>query len=101
MSAKTRRIMSRKRNSARCYNATYHGLHKWYVAMFEKLGWMVLAKCKGGMELKIAAYKESIQHLKRELECKLDAVSEHDRKLDLKIMHENVCVLADHAAKDL
>ena len=50
---------------------TMLGLHEWYTAMFEKLGWMILAKHKKYND-KISAYKNSIKHLKAELEQKID-----------------------------
>lgn len=83
------------------HGATMHGLHMWYVNMFEKLGWMVLAKQQGDMEDKISTYKHSLYRLKEKLECKLESVREYDRKQDLKIMWENLMVLIDHANKDL
>ena len=43
-------------NHPECCDATYHGIHKWYTAMFEKLGWMILAKDKG--------LNENIEHYK-------------------------------------
>jgi len=78
---------------------TMHGLHEWYVAMFEKLGWMILAKHKKYND-KITAYKNGLKRLKYELEQKIDSVEHHDKKVDLKIMHHNVCLLIEHANKD-
>jgi hypothetical protein len=86
----------------KCYNpATIHGFHRWYIAMFEKLGWMVLAKAKGDMNDKIMSYKKSLQRLENKLECKIHAVHEHDSKMDLEIMLQNVKILLAHAYKEL
>ena len=78
---------------------TYHGLIKWYHAMFEKLGWMILAK-QHGMKEKIVAYKSSIENLKNGLERTISQVESHDKKRELQIMIQNVEVLMKHANKD-
>ena len=76
------------------YPATMHGLTMWHKSMFEKLGWMVLAK-EYEMEYKVTAYKETLRRLKEKLECKMDMVKEDDRKMDLKIMCDQVdCLLS-------
>ena len=86
----------------KCRNqATMQGLNKWYVSMFEKLGWMVLAKKLGDMEHKIMAYKESLNRIEEKLECKINTVKEIDRKNDLIIMLKNVRILKEHAMIDL
>uniref|UniRef100_A0A6C0HB26 Transposase n=1 Tax=viral metagenome TaxID=1070528 RepID=A0A6C0HB26_9ZZZZ len=83
-----------------CCDATFHGLHGWHKALYEELGWMVLAKHRGLTD-KTATYKHSIERLKNTLEDKLKQTKDHDRKEDLKILHENVLVLHEHAMKDL
>ena len=50
---------TKKHTTRKNYNysleTTFHGLHKWQEAKFEKLGWMILAKSKGHMD-KVMAY---------------------------------------------
>jgi predicted ATP-binding protein involved in virulence len=82
-----------------CCNATFHGLNKWYAHMFEELGWMVLAQHRGINE-KVMVYKHSVQRLKESIEHKMHEIKDGDKKEDLKIMHENVCVLMAHVNKD-
>ena len=74
------------------HDATFHGLHHWMKNKYEKLGWMCLAK-KHGNTLKIKAYIDSIERLRASLEKKLNSLEEQDRKTDIKILHDDVCVL--------
>ena len=76
------------------------GLQQWYVAMFEKLGWMVLAKSKGHMNDKIVSYKLSLNRLEEKIICKMNTTVDTDKQTDLKIMLQDVRVLIDHAHKD-
>ena len=78
---------------------TYPGLVKWYHAMFEKLGWIILAK-EHGMTDKVATYKNSLQRLKLGIMKKHKDMENHDKTRDLDIMLKNVNILIQHANKD-
>jgi hypothetical protein len=91
-----------KKHFNKCANpVSSYGFQRWYTAMFEQLGLMVLAKSKGDMADRIYSYKKSLERLIRKLECKIDTVEEHDRKIDLQLMCENVKILSAHAHKYL
>lgn len=94
------KTMKNRKNTCK-HNATMHALNHWYEEMFEKLGWMVLAKSWGDMEDKIISYKKSLLRLRDHLACKIDSVNDKDKKKDLYIMWTNVEVLIKHANKDL
>lgn len=81
------------------YTVTYHGLHKWYEAMFEKLGWMLLAK-RDGYNTKLKSYKEGVMNLKEALEEKLASTRDQDRKEDIRLLHKNTLTLLKHLEKD-
>ena len=81
------------------YNVTYNGLHQWSKDMFEKLGWMLLAK-RDGYSYKIETYKKSIEHLLNALDEKIKCTHDSDRIEDLKIIHMNVQTLKEHVDKD-
>ena len=83
-----------------CCDATYKCIHKWYTAMFEKLGWMILAKNHGFHE-KVVNYKHSLERLKDTIEKKWKHIRDKDKKDDLAIMLDNVNCLIAHAEKDL
>ena len=77
---------------------TYPGLVHWYQMMFERLGWMILAKDHGFND-KIVVYKKSIQRLKEGIEKKLKEVENNDKGQDLEIMLRNVIILMKHVKK--
>lgn len=78
---------------------TCHGLHEWYVSMFEKLGWMLLAK-RNGWNDKVATYKNSIHRLEEAVVHKHKHTKDMDRKRDLEIMLKNIHVLSEHIHSD-
>jgi hypothetical protein len=91
-----------KKSYGKCENpVSTYGFQKWYTAMFEQLGLIVLGKAKGDMPDKIDSYKKSLKRLIHKLECKIDNVEERDRKIDLQIMCQNVKILSDHTHKYL
>ena len=81
-------------------DVTFHGLHKWYTNMYEKLGWMVLAKSYG-MSDKTESYINSLYRLKMTIEKKLKTHRIKDHKDDLKILLKNLEVLIKHAERDI
>jgi len=91
-----------RKHFGKCANpVSTYGFQRWYTAMFEQMGLMVLAKSKGDMADRIYSYKKSLERLIHKLECKIDSVEEHDRKVDLQLMCENVRILSAHANKYL
>lgn len=81
------------------FPATTKGLMEWYVHVYEKLGWIVLAK-QQGLNFKIDFYKKSIRLLKNKLICKINSVEDYDKRNDLSIILNNVIILEKHVEKD-
>jgi len=101
VSTKSRKMSLKKhtRTSRRHPHATLHGLNNWYIEVFEKTGWMILAQ-KYGYYDKIKCYKHSLYRLKDAIETRLKVIKEEDRAYDLKLMWENLNVLIAHVNKD-
>jgi hypothetical protein len=72
--------------------ATMSSLTYWYKYVFEHLGWMILAKAKG-MDMKVRAYKQSVENLCRSLKHVMTEYENNDKKHDLKIMLMHVELL--------
>jgi len=70
------------------------GLVAWHKHVFEHLGWMVLAKAKG-YDLKVKAYKMSVNHLVESIKHVMGEYEDHDRKHDLKVLLMNVELLKE------
>jgi hypothetical protein len=97
---KTRKHHHAKNHATKVpHEHTCHGLHEWYVGMFEKLGWMILAK-RNGWNDKVMTYKNSIHRLEEAIQYKHNHTKDADRKADLKIMLENVQCLKEHVHHD-
>ena len=82
------------------YNVTYHGLHNWSKAMFEKLGWMVLAHAHGHQEI-IDTYLINISHLMKAIEERKKNLEEKNRKNDMDILMRNMEVLQKFVKKTM
>lgn len=81
------------------YSGTYYGIHKWHKAMFEKLGWMVLAEAKG-RDYKIATYKKGIDNLIKTIEHVKSEYEDHNKIHDLNVLLMNTKVLKAHVDKN-
>ena len=79
--------------------STFRGLQDWHKVMFEKLGYMVIAKAKG-YDYKIATYKKGLKHLKESIEHVMREYTNVNTKHDLKVLHMHLMVLIDHVNKD-
>ena len=92
--------MSKTLKIKKCaHNPTYNELKKWYQGMFEKLGWMILAKHYGYND-KIKMYKTGVMHLRDCIAKKHSKMHDLDKKDDLKIMLTNIEILIKHINKD-
>lgn len=94
-------VRTRKNHPSKeiCCEATYHGINEWYKAKFEKLGWMLLAKCNG-MTDKVMEYQNSIKRLHLALEQKIRKMHDKDKRADLVLMRKNIEVLLEHVKAD-
>jgi hypothetical protein len=81
------------------YPVSMNGLKEWYHAVFEKLGWMILAN-RDERQTKLASYKEGLLRLREALEEKLTYIDDADDKKDIKIYHYNLSTLINHVEKD-
>ena len=69
---------------------TKHALQIWYKSMFEKLGWMILAKAKDH-EYKISCYKRGVKEL----------IKHADRLHDINVIKMNTVFLDKFVTKHL
>jgi predicted lipoprotein len=96
---KNRKTQKLGRLTGRCCEATYQGIQKWYVSVFEKLGWMVLAKDRG-MTDKVTVYIHSVIQIEMAIQQKLKKTVDPDQKEDLVLMGKNIRVLLKHLKED-
>ena len=98
MANTTRKV---KRGSGLPKNAnTIHGLTRGYNTLFEKFGWMVLAKEKGYKD-KVAVYKNYIDRWLSSAKHLATEYENHNRKHDINVMVMYVKTLKEYAAKVL
>jgi len=74
-----------RKNRLPRYSSTMPGLVMWHKAMFEKMGWMILAKAKG-MNDKVRAYKTGVDDLVKSIQQTSKEYEDHNRKHDLNVM---------------
>jgi hypothetical protein len=79
-------------------DATFHGLGCWHKYLFEKLGWMLLAKTYGH-DIQLKAYKNSLDELISHLNTKSKTIKDKDKKDDLKILLSNAKILKTYVDK--
>jgi hypothetical protein len=79
---------------------TFNGLHDWYNAKFEKLGWMVLAKAKGNYS-KVAQYKKGIKNLLTSIQHVMNEYVDIDKQHDLQVLHANTIALHQFVMRTL
>lgn len=66
--------------------------------MYEKLGWLVVAKAKG-YDYKIASYKKGLRHLIDTIDHVMTEYTDHNRKHDLSVIRMYAVTLRDFVAK--
>ncbi len=91
--------MKTRKIPGKCCETTMKGLNSWYKSVFEKLGWMILAK-EHGMTDKVKVYVNSIYRIHMAIDQRIKKTSDSDRMEDLRIMKKNVEILLAHVQKD-
>ena len=79
-------------------DATFNGLGCWHKYLFEKLGWMLLAKTYGH-DIQLKAYKNSVDELIIHLNNKHKTLKDKDKKDDIKILLNNAKILKTYVDK--
>ncbi len=79
---------------------TFNGLHDWYNAKFEKLGWMLLAKAKGNYS-KVTQYKKGIKNLLTSIQHVMNEYVDIDKQHDLQVLYANTQTLYQFVMRNL
>ena len=82
------------------YESTYHGLENWFSNLFERLGWMVLAKEHHDAN-KLQCYIDSIDKWTRMATHKRNDTKYDEKREDLDIMLRKMTVLTTFVRKNL
>ena len=77
---------------------TMKNLNGWTCALYEKYGWMMLAKVRGHKE-KVSAYKKSINHLDKAINNKMNITQNANRKTNLNVLCKKVMILKKAAKR--
>ena len=80
-------------------DVTVPGLYQWYKSLFERFGWMMLAK-HHGMTYKLDTYKKELTLLCDSICERLKNIHDEDHRDDLRIMQKNVEILIKYAKKE-
>ena len=78
------------------YPTSIGHLHKWARGLFEKLGFIILAKSHKRVA-KVAAYFESLDCIMGCVALKIKSIKDVDRKADLIILKDNLLKLRQFA----
>ena len=87
------------------YTATFYGLNKWFSHLFEKFGWMILAKAKANdvsssssdktdSNLKLKNYGNQLSHLMRDL--REANYVDPDKRKDIEMMIMKLQILINY-----
>lgn len=97
---KTRKIKHKKVSRIPEFGGTLTGIEYWQHKMFQKFGFMLLAKERGDASM-IAEYKKNLLRLRKTIEQVSAEYEQKNTKHDLKLMKLKLDVLIDFTNKHL
>jgi hypothetical protein len=97
---KTRKIKHKKASRIPEFGGTLTGIEYWQHKMFQKFGFMLLAKERGDASM-IAEYKKNLLRLRKTIEHVSAEYEQKNTKHDLKLMKLKLDVLIDFTNKHL